>query len=131
MFTKTLIFQHFDPKYFIWINTNVSAYAIGRVLSQLISDYLKFDQGQLYPIAYFSREMILAKIMYNTHNGEVLAIIVVFKIWMHDLKGCKYKVIILTNHNNPCWFIDTKSLSFRQVCWVQELFKYHFQINYQ
>ena len=27
--------------------------------------------------------------------------------------------------------MDTKSLSSRQVCWAQELFWYHFQINYR
>ena len=26
--------------------------------------------------------------------------------------------------------MDTKSLSFRQVCWAQELSRYHFQIDY-
>ena len=26
--------------------------------------------------------------------------------------------------------MDTKSLSFRQVHWVQKLFQYHFQIDY-
>ena len=36
----------------------------------------------------------------------------------------------LTDHNNFCWWIDTKSLSSRQVRWAQELFYYHFQIDY-
>ena len=34
-FTKALILWHFDPKYHIWIETDVSGYAIGRMLSQL------------------------------------------------------------------------------------------------
>ncbi len=39
-FTKALILRHFDPEYYIRIETNVLGYAIGRVLSQIISDHL-------------------------------------------------------------------------------------------
>ena len=52
------------------------------------------------------------------------------KTWRHYLEGCKHKVLVLTNHNNLCRFIETKSLSFRQVRWAQELSRYHFQIDY-
>ena len=38
-FLKALIFYHFDPKYHISIGTDISSYAIGEVLSQLILDY--------------------------------------------------------------------------------------------
>ena len=38
---------------------------------------------------------------------------------------------MLTDHNNLCRFIDTKSLSSRQVRWTQELSRYHFRINYR
>ena len=37
---------------------------------------------------------------------------------------------MLTNHNNLRRFMDTKSLSFHQVRWAQELFRYYFCINY-
>ena len=37
---------------------------------------------------------------------------------------------MLTDHNNLHQFMDTKSLSSRQVCWAQKLSKYHFRINY-
>ena len=43
---------------------------------------------------------------------ELLAIVKTFKIWLHYLKDCKYKIFILTNYNNLHWFRDTKSLSF-------------------
>ena len=32
-FTKTIILQHFDPKYYIWIKTDALGYTIGGVLS--------------------------------------------------------------------------------------------------
>ena len=38
---------------------------------------------------------------------------------------------MLTDHNNLCRFIDTKSLSSRQVLWAQELSRYDFRIDYR
>ena len=125
-FTKALILQHFDPKYHIRIENDVSDYAIGRVLSRLTLNNL----GQWHPVAFYSQKMIPAKTRYKTHNGKLLAIIEAFKIWRHYLEGCKHKILMLTNHNNLYRFIDTKSLSSRQVRWAQKLFKYHFRIDY-
>ena len=62
--------------------------------------------------------MILVKTWYETYDGKLLAIIEVFKRWRHYLKGCKYEVLILTDHNNLQRFMDTKSLSSRQVRWA-------------
>ena len=74
--------------------------------------------------------MILAKTWYKTHKGELLAIVKAFKTWQHYLKGCKHKVLVLTNHNNLRRFMDTKILSSKQVCWAQELLRYYFRIDY-
>lgn len=38
---------------------------------------------------------------------------------------------MLTDHNNIRRFMDTKSLSSRQVCWAQELSRYHFRTDYR
>ncbi len=144
-FTEALILRHFNSECHIQIETNVLGYAIGEVLSQItldqhsfghmthknlnpISSYSKIDQW--HPVVFFSQKMILAETRYKTYNQELLAIIEAFKTWRHYLEGCKYKVLILTNHNNLRWFMDTKSLSSRQVRWVQELSWYHFWIDY-
>ena len=74
--------------------------------------------------------MISAKTRYEMHNAELLAIIEAFKNWRHDLEGCQYEVLVLTNYNNLCRFMDTKNLSSRQVHWAQELSRYYFRINY-
>ena len=125
---------------YVWIETDLLSYAISRVLSQLNLNFdaspndlnlNKFDFGQWHPVVYFSRKMIPAKTQYKTHNTKLLTIVETFKTWRHYLEDCKYKVFILTNHNNLQRFIDTKSLSFCQVKWAQELFRYHFQINYR
>ena len=87
VFIKVLILQHFGPECHIRIETDVSSYAIGGVLSQLSSDWVdrdgsilfKSDISQWYLVAYFSRKMILAETRYKTHNAELLAIIEAFK----------------------------------------------------
>ena len=75
----------------------------------------KNNFSQWHPVAFSFRKMIPTEIWYKTNNGELLAIVKAFKIWRHYLKSCKYKVIVLTDYNNLRCFIDTKSLSSRQV----------------
>ena len=75
--------------------------------------------------------MIPIKTRYKTHNGKLLAIVEAFKTWRHYLEGCKHKVLMLTNHNNLRRFMDTKSLSSKQVRWAQKLSYYYFQIDYR
>ena len=125
-FVKSLILYHFDLKCHIRIETDVFGYAISKVLSQLALD----DLGQWYPVAFFSQKIIPAKTRYETHNAELLAIVKAFKTWRHYLEGSQYEVLVLTDHNNLRQFIDTKSLSSKQVRWAQELSCYHFCINY-
>ena len=119
-FTKAPILRHFDPECHIRIETDALGYAIGRVpsqltLNQVISDGTIGSNGDWHPVAYFSRKMIPAETRYETHDGELLAIVEAFKTWQHYLEGCKHEVLVLTDHNNLCQFMDTKSLSSRQV----------------
>ncbi len=128
-FTEAPILRHFNPGHHIQIETDGLGYAIDRVLSQMISDQHlsghmthedpnspKSEIGQWHPVAFFSRKMISVETRYKTNNQELLAIIEAFKTWHHYLESCKYKVFVLTNHNNLCQFMDTKSLSSRQIC---------------
>ncbi len=75
--------------------------------------------------------MISTETRYESHDGELLAIVEAFKTWRHYLEGWKHEVLLLTDHNNLQRFMNIKSLSFRQVRWAQELSRYHFQIDYQ
>ncbi len=74
-FLKAPILNHFDQERHIRIETDASDYAIGGVFSQLNSD----DLGQWHPVDFFSRKMIPAETQYETHDGELLAIVEAFK----------------------------------------------------
>ena len=126
-FLKAPILYHFDSKRYIWIETDVSGYAIGRVLSQLTSD----NSGRWHLVAFISHKMISVETRYETLDSKFLAIIEAFKTWKYYLEGSQYEVLVLTNHNNLRRFMDTKSLNSRQVRWAQEFSRYHFQIDYR
>ncbi len=95
-FVKAPILNYFDAERHIPIETDVSSNAIGGILSQLTSD----DSGQWHLVVFFFRKMIPAETRYETHNGELLAIVEAFKTWRHYLEGCKHEVLVLTDHNN-------------------------------
>ena len=111
-FLKAPILYYFDPKRHIRIQTDVSGYAIGGVLSQLISD----DLGQWHLVAFFFRKIISAETRYETYDSELLSIIEASKTWRHYLEGSQHEVFVLTDHNNLRRFMHTNSLSSRQVC---------------
>ena len=127
-FIEAQILWYFDPKCYIWIETDALGYAISRVLSQLISEIspnrviTKTNLSQWHLIAFFLRKIIPVETQYETYNNELVAIVTAFKTWCHYLDNCKHEVLVLIDHNNLYCFINTKSLSFKQVCWVQELF---------
>ena len=110
-FFKAPIFHHFDPEYHIRIEMDASGYAISGVFSQLTSN----DLGRWHLVAFFLQKMILAETRYKTYNSELLAIIKAFKTLRHYLEGSRHKVLVLTDYKNLRQFMDTKSLSFRQV----------------
>ncbi len=76
----------------------------------------KSEIGQWHLITFFSWKIIPAETRYKNHDQELLAIVKAFKIWRHYLEGYKYEVFVLTDHNNLWQFMDTRSLSSRQVC---------------
>ncbi len=53
--------------------------------------------------------MIPSETRYETHDGELLAIIEAFKTWRHYLEGCTHEVLVLINHKNLQRFMNTKN----------------------
>jgi hypothetical protein len=55
---------------------------------------------------------------YETHDGELLAIVKAFKHWRHYLEGSQHLIQVLTDHNNLKYFMDTTVLSQQQARWA-------------
>jgi hypothetical protein len=68
-FTTATLFIHVDPSKPFVLETNASNFALGVVLSQPKKDNL------LHLIDFRSRKFFLAKINYEIHDKELLAIV--------------------------------------------------------
>ena len=55
------------------------------------------------------------------YNKELLAIVCCFERWRSELAGVDHLVAVLTDHCNLVYFMSTKQLTQRQVCWSEFL----------
>ncbi|SJL09294.1 uncharacterized protein ARMOST_12671 [Armillaria ostoyae] len=74
-FTHAPIFTHWVPDWQLVMETNASDYAIAAILSIYLKD------GKIHPIASLSWSLHNAKLNYDTHDKELLAIFEAFKYW--------------------------------------------------
>jgi hypothetical protein len=68
---------------------------------------------------------------YDTHDGELLAVVEAFKHWRHYLEGATHEVTLFTDHHNLEGFMTTKTLSRRQARWAEWLASFHFTITHR
>ena len=73
MFTITPVLQHFNPDQISVVETNLSNYVTKDILSQYN------EEGVLYLMAYFLKQLSPAKCNYKIYNKELLAIIRCFE----------------------------------------------------
>jgi hypothetical protein len=93
-FLKALILAIFNPEEHIVLEIDASDYAIGICINQLGKN------KKLHLIAFYLRKMILAKINYDIHDKELLAVITALQEWKVYLKSSKYPVKVLTDYKN-------------------------------
>ena len=67
---------------------------------------------------------------YKTHDKELLVIIESFKKWYHYLEGSQFPMCVLYDYANLHYFMTTKELNDRQICWAEKLAGYDFYIKY-
>ncbi len=124
-FTSAPILIHPDlAKPFI-VETNVSDFALGAILSQFGID------GLLHPFTFYSRKLTNAEINYQVYDKELLAIITTFEQWRPYLARAQHWVQVLTDHKNLLYFTTTRTLNRRQARWSIFLADFDFEIQYQ
>ncbi|KAI3638678.1 hypothetical protein MIR68_003176 [Amoeboaphelidium protococcarum] len=113
-----------EEKPFI-VETDSSDFAIAGVLSQ-------YDEnGELRPVAFYSRQMIPAERNYEIYDKELLAIHECFKEWRHFLQGADHQVTVLSDHKNLQYFMETKQLTRRQARWATFFAEFDFVLTYR
>jgi hypothetical protein len=75
-FTSAPMLKHFDPSRRIRLETDTSGFAIAGILSQL---YGEGSDTRWYPIAFYLRKLQGPEIRYETHDLELMAIVMSFK----------------------------------------------------
>jgi len=124
-FTTAPILAHFDPAKPVMVETDVSDFALGAILSQ------RDKEGRLHPVAFHSRKFQPPEINYEIHDKELLAIVDAFKHWRRYCQGATHQVQVLLDHHNLEYFTTTKVLNRRQARWAQELARIDFKIFYR
>ena len=111
----------------IRIETDASSFAISGIISQL-----QEDDGQWHLIAFWSWKITDIKTHYKAHDGELLAIVEVFKHWQYYLEGSRYPIVVKSNHANLWAFMDPKMkrLNRCQARWVEMLAVFDFIIEH-
>ena len=123
--TSELVLRHADQTREFRMETDVSNYAYGAVLSQ------KQDTGRRHPVAYMSKSMTPAERNYDIGDKETLVIVKPLQHWQHWLEGTRLPIEIITDHKNLENFSNPRILNQRQTRWLHALQKYNFVIGYR
>ena len=117
------------------METDASDYTYGSVLSQTQEVNSRPGVGvkktRAHPVAYLLKQFNPAKINYNIHDKEMLAIVGSFHTWETLLKSYQKQITVWTDHKNLEYFNSTKSLIRRQARWAEFLSEFDFVINYR
>ena len=60
--------------------------------------------NEIHPIAFHSQMFSVAKMNYDVHDKELLAIYEAFHKWKHYLEGTSIPVEVLIDHKNLTYF---------------------------
>jgi hypothetical protein len=77
-------------------------------------------------MASHSRTLSAAKLSYNTHNKELLAIFEAFRVWCWYLEGVVPAIDMVTDHKNLEYFAMTNLLTRQQARWSELLSTFNF-----
>ncbi len=103
--THASILTHWVPDQQLVVETDASNYTIAAILSIYLED------SKIQSIAFLSLSLHNAKLNYDTHDKDLLAIFEAFKYWHHYLEGSTDSIDIITDHKNLEYFSTTKILT--------------------
>jgi len=123
-FTTAPILTHFIPDTPIIVETDASDYAVAGILSITCAD------GEIRPVAYYSRTLTAPELNYDTHDKELFAIFEAFQNWHHYLEGSASPIDVIPDHKNLEYFSTSKVLSHQQAQWSEFLSQFNLVIRF-
>jgi hypothetical protein len=124
-FSSAPVLKTFEWDKVCYVECDSSDYVTGGVLSQLD------DQGQLRPVAYFSKTHNPAECNYEIYDKELMAIVKAFQEWRPELEGSPHPIQVITDHKNLEYFMTSKQLNRRQARWAEFLSRFQFKLTYR
>ena len=115
---------HWVPDAQITVETDTLDYTVAAILSITLSD------GEIHPVAFYSRTLTTSELNYDTHDKELLAIYESFWTWRHYLEGSATPIDVVTDHKKLEYFSTTKILSGRQARWSELLSQFNLVIHF-
>ncbi|KAI7951025.1 hypothetical protein MJO29_009699 [Puccinia striiformis f. sp. tritici] len=123
-FTRAPLLQHFDfaKKRVLFVDS--SKYALAAVLCQPGVD------GVLCPVSFLSRKLTPRESVWQVHDQELFAVVHAFQEWRAWLIDTTKPVLVMSDHANLRYFMDSQKLSNRQARWAAFLVSFHFVIQH-
>jgi len=91
-FITALVLTHWKPGHSLIVETDASDYTLAGILS------MQDDNSEIRPIAFLSWTFSRAKLNYDVHDKELLAIYEAFRSWHHYLEGASSQIDVVTDH---------------------------------
>ena len=123
--TSAPVLVHFDHTKQAVLETDSSDFVTGGTLSQIGND------GELHPVAFYSRKMLPAESNYEIYDKELLAIINCLETWRPELEFTGIPIQIFSDHRGLEYFMTKRTLTHRQARWAEKLSEYNFKITYR
>ncbi len=119
------VLQHFDSKQQTILKIDVFDYVKDEILFQYN------DENVLHSVAFYSKSMIFAECNYHIYDKKLLVIIQCFEHWRLKLECTELLIQMFIHHQTLKIFMKNKQLTWRQVNYLDILFKFNFQIIFQ
>src|SRR5260221_1960875 len=123
-FRSALVLAHWALDLPMMVEMDMSNCAIAGILSVTTED------GEIWPVAFYSRTLQSTERNYDMHNKELLAIYEAFKSWHHYLEGSAKTIDMVTDHKNLEYFTTTKKLTRWQARWSEFLSQFNLSIHF-
>ena len=123
--TTAPVLIYFNPTKKAYIETDLSDYVTIGILSQI------GDDGELYPVAFYSRKIIPAEYNYKIYDKELLATIKSFEQQRPKLEGTDLPIKVSTDYKGLDRFITKQKLTHRQARQAEILLEFNFEIIYR
>jgi RNase H-like domain found in reverse transcriptase len=91
-FTHAPVSTKLVPDSEMIVETDALDYALAAII------FCQLPDGEIHPIAFYSHSFNSAKLNYDTHDKELLAIFEAFKHWWQYLEGSRFPIDVVTNH---------------------------------